>query len=247
MSNNTDYNIETSAFRVCDIPERLRPREEMERLGVDNVSDDVLLSVLLRSGVKGVSVVDLARALLKDYGSLTALAGASMEQLAKKKGMGRVKAQVLMSAFELAKRMSEENMPVRCRIKTPEDAARLFRSKVKTIDKEMFWVLLLDVKNRLKIPPVNVTVGILDASLVHPREVFREAVRAAGAAIVLVHNHPSGDPSPSAEDIRITKQMVEAGRSLDIKVLDHVIIGRANKNRLKDFLSLREAGLVNFA
>lgn len=243
--DSSDYVIEKSSWRVRDIPERLRPREEMERLGVEHVSDDVLLAIILRSGVRGVNVVDLARRLLKNYGSFTGLVCSSVQELAKQEGMGPVKAQVLMAALEIAGRLSEESAPKRQSIKTPQDVVRLLRDKARTLDSEVFWVLLLDTKNCLKSGPVDISRGLLDASLVHPREVFREAVRTATAAVVLAHNHPSGDPAPSAEDIRITKQMIEAGRIVDIKVLDHVILGRSVDGR-KDFLSLREEEIVDF-
>ena len=243
---DSEYVIAKSGWRVRDMPERLRPREEMERLGVENVSDDVLLALILRSGVRGMSVIDLARGLLKDYGSLTALASASVEELAARKGMGRVKAQVLMASLEFAGRLSEETVPRRYRIRSPEDVARLLRDRAKSLDREVFWVLLLDAKNYLRTRPVSITTGLLDASLVHPREVFREAVRSATAAVVLVHNHPSGDPAPSPEDIRITRQLAEAGKVVDIRVLDHVILGKSSGAGTKDFLSFREDGIVDF-
>ena len=116
----------------------------------------------------------------------------------------------------------------------------------RTREEESFWVLLLDGKNRLMKAPIEVTRGLLDASLVHPREVFKEAIRSASAAVVLAHNHPSGDPNPSAEDIRITKQLVEAGRIVDIQVLDHVVLGRQSGAGSADFFSFREAGIVEF-
>jgi DNA repair protein RadC len=224
----------------------MRPREALERLGVQHVSDDCLLAVLLRSGVRGVNVVDLAGGLLREYGSLTALAEASLEELAARRGMGRVKAQVLAAALELARRLNEEAAPKRCRIRRPDDAAALLRGSARVLQSEVFWVLLLDAKNRLKGRPVDVSRGLLDASLVHPREVFREAIRSATGAVVLVHNHPSGDPTPSAEDLRITKQLVEAGRIVDIRVLDHVILGAAAGDGGSDFLSMREEGLARF-
>jgi len=241
-----EYVIESSAYRVCDMPARMRPREEMERLGVEHVSDDVLLAIILRSGVRGANVVDVARHLLRSYGSLTGMAAASIGELAQTRGMGKVKAQVLLASLEIARRFSEERTPQRCRIRTPEDAARLLRDKVKTLDSEVFWVLLMDSKNYLKGSAVEITRGLLDASLVHPREVFREAIRGATAAVVLVHNHPSGDAMPSAEDIRITKQLVEAGKIVDIKVLDHVILGKRTEGEGKDFVSMREGGIVEF-
>jgi DNA repair protein RadC len=218
----------------------------MDRLGAGGVPDDVLLAILLRSGVRGMNVTDLSRRLLRDYGSWTGLACAPVEDLARLRGMGRVKAQVLVAACEVARRMARESAPSRPAIRAPEDAAGLLRADVRTLDVEHFWVLRLDAKNRLKGEPEDVTSGLLDANLVHPREIFRGAIRAAAAAVVLVHNHPSGDPTPSAEDVKITRQLVEAGRILDIRVLDHVVLGKPSVGRCHDFLSLREEGIVGF-
>lgn len=248
-SNSPDasrYVIEERAWRVRDMPECLRPREEMERLGREHVSDDVLLAIILRSGVRGVNVVTLARRLLKKHGSLSALAGASLAELAEETGMGPVKAQVLAAALEIARRLGEESAPIRAQIKTPRDAANLLKNHARVLDVEVFWVLLLDAKNHLKGRPLETTRGVLDASLVHPREIFREAIRSAAAAVVLAHNHPSGDPAPSAEDIRITKQLVGAGKIIDIKVLDHVIIGKSSAPGTDNFFSMREEGSVSF-
>lgn len=243
-----EYHVTKESIRVRDIPARLRPREEMDRFGVENVSEEVLLSIILRSGAAGRNVVELSRALLNDYGSLTDLAKSSVDELASGvyKGLGRVKAQVLMAALELGKRMNEETAPDGALVRSPGDAAQLLRGKARVLDTEVFWVIRLDSRNRMKGVPLDVTRGILDASLVHPREVFREAIRSATAAVILVHNHPSGDTSPSAEDIRITKQMIEAGKIVDIKVLDHVILGGYGHADRVDFLSLREEGIVNF-
>ena len=137
-------------------------------------------------------------------------------------------------------------MPAQPLVRTPEDAARLVRDRARTCEGEVFWTLLLDKKYKLRRPPVEITKGILDTSLVHPREVFKEAIRSSSAAIVVLHNHPSGDVTPSAEDLRITRQLVEAGKIVDIEVLDHVILGRASIGQEKDFLSVRESGLVKF-
>jgi DNA repair protein RadC len=231
--------------RVRDMPEQLRPREIVERLGIEHVADDVLLAVILRSGVRGVNVLELARRLLNTYGSLTGLAGSSVNELAAERGLGRVKAQVLMAALALGRRLGEEQAPARNPVKTPDDVVRVLKDRVRHLDHEVFWVLLLDGKNNLRGRPVDVSRGLLDASLVHPREVFREAIRSATAAVVVAHNHPSGDPSPSAEDIRITRQLVEAGKVVDIRVLDHVVVGRAGPGE-PGYRSLREAGLVTF-
>lgn len=249
MGSNSDdhlYMIEQSAWPVRGIPEGLRPREEMERVGAPNVSDAVLLAIILRSGIRGVNVVDLAQGLLRHFGSLNAIAGSSVAELARFPGMGKVKAQIVLAALEFGQRLSSETMPDRPRIRTPEDAARTLRKEARGVEKETFWVLHLDPKNRMKRDPEVITRGLLDASLVHPREVFREAIRAASAAIVLVHNHPSGDPAPSAEDVKVTKQLVQSGRILDINILDHVILGRPQEGRNSDYVSLREEGVVDF-
>lgn len=228
------------------VPEEARPRELFDRLGAEAMSDQQLLAIILRSGVRGRSVMDLAAGLLHEYGSLQGLAEVSTDDLRAIHGMGRVRAQVVKSALELARRLSAVHGAVAPTVRTPEEAASLLRHEAQTSDVESFWVLLLDRKYRLRRPPIRITRGILDASLVHPREVFKEAVRTSSAAVVLVHNHPSGDPTPSAEDLRITRQLVEAGKVMDIEVLDHVILGRRHGTDGRDFLSLRESGLLSF-
>lgn len=233
-------------LRVRDMPQRLRPREEIQRRGVEHVGDDTLLAILLRSGARGLNVLDLARRLLGHYGSLTLMARASLAELAGHHGLGPVKAQVLKAALELARRLSEESAADLPRVRSPDEVFRLLRETARIADEERFWVLLLDTRNRLKCPPIEVTRGILDASPVHPREVFREAIRSSTAAVILAHNHPSGDPSPSAEDIRLTRQLVQAGRVVDIRVLDHIILGRPQHANPAGFLSLREQNLVVF-
>lgn len=229
-----------------EVPEAERPREIFDRIGPEQMSDKQLLALILRSGVRGRSVTDLADGLLNEYGSLTALAQVSASDLASVKGMGRVRAQVVKAALELARRLASRGEAAPQTVRTPEDAARLLRAEAMASDVESFWVLLLDRKYRLRRPPLRVTLGILDASLIHPREVFKEAVRTSSAALVLVHNHPSGDPHPSPEDLRITRQLVEAGKVMDIEVLDHIILGRAEEGRANDYLSLRESGLIAF-
>lgn len=234
--------------RIKDLPENLRPREQAERFGLDKVGEDVLLAILLRTGMPGKSVVELARSLLERYRSLTALSQATVDELvAAAPGMGRIKAQILKAALELARRMADESRPGALHIRKPEDAIGLMRERARPLQQEVFWVLILDAKNQVKGDPVEVTRGILDASPVHPREVFRPALQTPGAAVVLVHNHPSGDPTPSAEDVSLTRRMVEAGRALGIRVLDHLIIGARADGREKDWFSLREAGLVAFS
>lgn len=241
------YKCGGSLCRVRDMPEQLRPREAVTRFGIENVGDDVLLALLLRTGIKGLNVVDLAKGLIRRYGSLSAMAETSVSDLAQMDGISTVKAQILKAALELGRRVGAESRAAPIKITTPGDVYALLRHRAVTLGREIFWVLLLDAKNTLKCQPLDVTAGILDASLVHPREVFREAVRSAAAAVVLAHNHPSGDANPSAEDLKITRQLVEAGGVVDIKVLDHVIVGRSTATNQNGFISLRESGLVQFA
>jgi DNA repair protein RadC len=247
LFSETSGAYERQKTRICDLPARLRPREEMERFGAENISDRALLAVLLRHGVHGMSVLEVADGLLRHYGSLHGVARASIEDLATRPGMGRVKAQILKAATELAHRLAEEQAGERPQIRSPEDAARVLQSRALSREVEAFWVLMLDTKNRLVRPPMEISRGVLDASLVHPREVFREAIRASSAAVILMHNHPSGDPTPSSEDVRITKQLVQAGSIVDIKVLDHVIVGRASGKENPAYVSLRELGVVDFS
>jgi DNA repair protein RadC len=248
-----DYTIPAAdnlRYRICDIPARLRPREAMERHGAEHVSDAVLLAILLRSGSRGLNVMDLAEKLLVRYGSLTALARTSVAALAGDpalRGLGKVKAQALLAAFELARRIADEAREERgAHVRTPEEAAAVLRELAKPLDHERFWALMLDSRNRLKGGVNEVSKGILDSSLVHPREVFKPAIQSGCAALILVHNHPSGDPAPSSEDLRITRQLIQAGQVIGIKVLDHVILGRRAAEGARDYVSLREAGLVQF-
>lgn len=247
MVHDAEGNYVIRACRVQELPALQRPRELVDRLGAGKVEPYVLLAVILRTGTTRRNVVELSRDLLRHYGTLTELSKASVDDLQRWDGMGPVKAQILKCSLELARRMAEEqNGERRPEVRRPEDAVRILREEARGQDVENFWVLMLDIRYRLLRPPHHVSRGILDASLVHPREVFREAVRAGSAALVLAHNHPSGDPSPSAEDIRITRQLVQAGKLMEIDVLDHVILGGPRSGDGNDFVSLREAGLVEF-
>lgn len=242
----TGTEAEKRLYRVCDMPERIRPREEMERRGVQNISDAALLAILIRTGRPGLNVVEIAERLLHDHRSLTGLAQVPLEALARAPGMGRVKAQVVKAALETGRRLAEENVPARSPVRSPAQVAAVLREEARGLDRERFWVLLLDVKNRLIKAPVEVSQGLLDTCPAHPREVFREAILAACANVILAHNHPSGDPSPSGEDIRLTRQLAGAGRLVGIPVLDHVILGRRQDSGENEFVSLRETGAVNF-
>lgn len=235
-----------SQNRIKDIPEEERPREMFDRVGPDAVNDRVLLALILRSGVRGHSAVDLANELLNRFGSLQAMTREPVEEIARIPGMGKVRAQVVKAALELSRRINRSRLSPRAEVRTPMDAASIIRADAQSLEVEQFWAILLDTKYRLRRPPVSVSKGILDACLVHPREVFKEAVRACAAAVVLVHNHPSGDTQPSNEDIRITRKLIEVGKIMDIEVLDHVIVGAISEHNPSGFTSLRESGLVSF-
>jgi DNA repair protein RadC len=230
-----------------EVPEDLRPRELLLAKGCAAMHDDQLLAILLRSGVKGCNVVDLARRLLHSFGSLAELAKASPEELIELHlpGLSKVKAVELSAALEIARRVA--NAPaVTESIQKPETVAKVLRPLVADADHELFLALPLDRKNRLKGRPVQISQGTVDTSLVHPREVFRECVRVSAASVIVAHNHPSGDPTPSAEDVRITKQLVAAGQVLGIPVLDHVVLG--NEAILPPgYISLRDKGYLNFS
>jgi DNA repair protein RadC len=241
-------NEERGAYtvRARDLPKALQPREKYDRLGPENLSESDLLALLLRTGTTGLNVVELAESLLLQYGSLSALARASAAELQEIRGIGKEKAKILKAALEIGRRLVQENVGERPRIASPEEAAAVLRERARSLDREVFWVLLLDIKNRLIAPPAEVSKGTLNSSLIHPREIFKPAIQYSAAAVILAHNHPSGDPSPSAQDVRITKKLMEAGRTMEINVLDHIIIGRKTREGADDFLSLRESALVDF-
>lgn len=233
---------------IRELPVEMRPREELQRRGAENVSDDILLAILLRTGAAGKNVTELARELLRRYGGLAALAKADFAELlaARIKGLGRVKAMELAAALELGRRAARQEPPRDATaIREPETVYCILAPLTRTVQQELFWTLLLDTKNKLIGQPVETSRGLLDASLVHPREVFSAAVRYAAAAVILAHNHPSGDPVPSKEDIDITRRLVEAARILGIRVVDHVIVGKPSSVS-PGYISLREKNLVAF-
>ncbi|MGE4490276.1 MAG: DNA repair protein RadC [Kiritimatiellales bacterium] len=233
--------------RAKDLPKALQPREKFDRIGPENLSESDLLALILRVGTAGTNVVELAESLLVKYGSLSALAQASAAELQKDfPGIGKEKAKILKAALEIGRRLVQENVGERPRIASPEEAAAVLRERARSLDREVFWVILLDVKTRLICPPVEVSRGTLNSSLIHPREIFKPAVQHSAANMILAHNHPSGDPSPSANDIQVTRKLIEAGRTMEIKVLDHLIIGRRTASGANDFFSIREAGLAVF-
>lgn len=232
-------------MRLKDQPANLRPRERLAALGVKgakNMSPPDLIAILLRTGLKGENVVMVAEKLYAKFGhSLRELARASVEDLCKIKGIGRDKAVTLLAAFTLARKMAEELQQESPVLDNPENVVQLLREHNLVKDVETLQVLLLNTRHRL-IRVDEITDGTIDTLLVHPREVFKSAIASNAAAIVLAHNHPSGDPAPSDADIKVTRDLIRAGQLLKIDVLDHIIIGRATPERAKDYSSLRELG-----
>jgi DNA repair protein RadC len=233
--------------KLKSIPETLRPRELLLHRGCGAMPDDLLLAILLRSGVRGCNVVELARMLLHRYGSLKELADASPEELMALRlpGLSTVKAVELSAALEIARRVAA-NPPVKTAIREPAAVMEILRPLVMDAEKELFLALPLDRKNRIKGRPVEVSEGTVDASLVHPREVFRECVRVSAASVIVAHNHPSGDPTPSAEDLRVTRQLIAAGKVLGIPVLDHIILG-SEAVMPPGYVSLRDKAYLDFS
>ncbi len=231
-------------YRIPDMAVQDRPRERLWEHGAKHLATPELLAILLRTGIPGRSAIDLASELLHDHDqSLARLATVSVEELAARKGIGRAKATQLKAAFELARRLQQPHRQRELMIDTPSAAADALREEVRGERREVFLLLLLNTRNAL-IRKAEVSLGSLNASIVEPREVFLEAIRASAAAVVLAHNHPSGDPSPSREDIALTRRLVQAGELLNIAVLDHIILGQHDERRAQDYVSLKELGLM---
>ena len=223
---------------IRELPVTERPRERLRALGAGALSTTELIAVLLGSGGAGHSALDCARFVLESSGgSLGRLAGAPLAALTRVRGVGGARASAVHAALELGRRMTAEAREAGVPLRGPRDVAAVFAPRLQDLPVEEFHVAILDAQHRLE-RDVLITRGLLNSSLVHPREVFREAIAERAAAVILVHNHPSGDPTPSAEDRAVTEQLVAAGRLLDIPVHDHIIVGRGR------YVSFAEAGLL---
>lgn len=230
---------EVKPLMLKELPQADRPREKMLAKGPQALSNAELLAILLRTGTKEESVMRVAEKLLKKYEDtgLGALCAMLPQDICKVKGIGLVKAVTIAAALELGRRLHSTCVQDKPVIRLPRDAADFMMPRLRYETREHFVCLLLSTKNHVLAAPV-ISVGTLNASLVHPREVFREAIAYAAAAVILVHNHPSGDPTPSQEDISLTKKLVAGGQLLDMTVLDHVIIGDGR------YVSLKEKGII---
>jgi len=223
-------------FTIHDLPNGERPRERLQYAGAKALSNAELLAIILRTGVGGENVLQMAQRLLITYRGLAGLAQASFGELAQERGVGTAKAAQMHAALELGRRLLVASPDERPQVTSPADAANLLLPEMGLLEQEQLRTLLLDTKHHVLASP-TIYKGNVNTSVIRVAELFREAIKLNCAALIVVHNHPSGDPTPSSEDVRVTEQIVEAGRLLDIEVLDHLVIGRQR------YVSLKERGL----
>ncbi len=225
-------------FTIHDLPCSERPRERMQKYGAEALSTTELMAILIGSGTHGESVLLTAQKLLSYFGNLNNLSQASIQELATIKGIGIARATTIKAAFELSRRIEDPDYYVKdTPIQSPEQAFKSVLEKLKGKKKEYFYILCLDTRNRVRVKK-QVSIGNLDSSIVHPREVFKEAISSLASSVIFVHNHPSGDLEPSSEDIHLTRRLVEAGQLLGIPVLDHIIVND------KSYISLKARDLI---
>jgi DNA repair protein RadC len=226
-------------FSVRDLPKSERPREKLRDKGASNISSAELLAIILGKGIKGESVLVTVQKLILHFGGLQNILEASLADLMKVRGIGFAKACQLVASFELSKRLLKEDLEIERKrieknaITNPEEIVRYIRTEIEDYSKENFFVISFDVRNRV-IGMDKISKGTLSASLVHPRETFESAIRRHAAQIIVAHNHPSGDPEPSEDDIRITKRLYEAGKIMGIELMDHIVITKEQYCSLKD-------------
>ena len=225
--------MDEPSYTMHDLPHSERPRERLMRHGVEALSTSELFGLLMGSGAQGESVLMTAQKLFSRFGNLQNIASASVEELSSVRGIGPAKAAQIKAAFELGKRLNDPDYHAKGDpVQTPEAAVQSIQSKLKGLKKEHFYILCLDTRNRVNTKK-QVSQGNLDSSIVHPREVFKDAISALASSVIFVHNHPSGDLEPSSEDIQLTKRLVEAGELLGIPVLDHIIVGDGGFTSMK--------------
>jgi DNA repair protein RadC len=224
-------------FTIKELPEEERPREKLIKYGAESLTNAELLALIIRIGNRERTAVELAQDILNHYGGIKGLNYSGIADLISIKGVGKAKAVQIMAVLELSKRLAALNSDEKEVIKTPEDVANLVMPELRFFTQEVFKLVLLDIKNQVLALPV-ISKGGLSSSIVHPREVFKEAIKKSAAAVILVHNHPSGIPEPSKDDIKITRRLIDAGNIIGIDVLDHIIIGDGI------YLSMKEKGII---
>ncbi len=229
--------LNEAPLMIRDVHISDRPRERLIHQGAAALSNQELIAILLRTGSRQESVLHLANRVLTHFEQIQELKNATIEEMVAINGIGQAKAVQLLAAVELGRRLSSKQTDTKFTIRSPKDAASYLMADMTSLKQEHFVVLFLNIKNQV-MHRQTIFVGSLNASIVHPREIFREAVRRSSASIVCAHNHPSGNPAPSPEDIDVTKRLVEAGSIIGIELLDHVIIGD------HQFISLKEKGFM---
>jgi DNA repair protein RadC len=234
---NMVTETQTQTLMIRDFPQDERPRERFVTNGPQSLSNHELIAILLRTGTSQESVLQLSNRLLTHFEGLRLLKAASLEEMTSIKGIGKAKAIQVLAAVEIGRRMANLTYDDRYVIRSPEDGAKYMMNDMRFLSQEHFVCLYLNTKNQV-IHKQTIFIGSLNASIVHPREVFKEGLKRSAASIIALHNHPSGDPTPSREDIEVTKRLVECGKIIGIELLDHLIIGE-NK-----FVSLKEKGYL---
>ncbi|MBN6887876.1 DNA repair protein RadC [Cytobacillus horneckiae] len=229
--------MEVSKLMLKDFPQDERPRERLIQNGPASLSNHELIALLLRTGTKNESVLQLSNRLLNKFDGLRLLKDASLTEITEVNGIGAAKAVQVLAAVEIGRRISNLVFEERYAIRSPEDAANYVMNDMRFLSQEHFVCLYLNTKNQI-LSKQTIFIGSLNASIVHPREVYKEAFRQSAASIICLHNHPSGDPAPSREDIDVTKRLAECGKIIGIEILDHIIIGE------KKFVSLKEKGYI---
>lgn len=222
---------------IKDIPEEERPRERLAKYGAEVLSNSELLAIILRTGSRSDSAISLASRVLKEGAGIKCLYESSFEQLKGIKGIGTAKASQIKASLELGRRLKTYRDNGSIYIKTPGDIAEMVMEEMRYLKKECLKLILLNTKN-VVISVKDVSVGSLNSSIVHPREIFVEAIKVSSASVIICHNHPSGDPTPSQEDINVTKRVYEAGKIVGIDLIDHVIIGDGK------YVSLKEKNII---
>jgi DNA repair protein RadC len=228
-------------LKIREMPQEERPREKLAAHGASALSDPELIAILLRTGMRGANAIDVARELLKRHGSLRGLSRCTVDELRKIRGVGFTKAVQLAAAFDLGRRIARETL-ARQKIDSPELVNELVGAEMQRLRKESLRVILLDTRYHL-LRIEEVSLGTVNESIAHPRDVFHPAVAASAYAVIVVHNHPSGDASPSQSDHSLTRRLAEAAELLQIKLLDHIIIG-APANGNAGYFSFKEAGVL---
>ncbi len=233
-----DKTISTKGYTIKDLPISERPREKLYSQGVEALSNAELLAIIIRTGSREDTAIDLARRILSlDNRGIAHLADVTLEELMGVKGIGHSKACQIMAAIEIGKRLNKRGPQDKVKVTSPSVLVDLLMDEMRYLNKEFFKIAILDTKNQV-LCIENISIGTLNASIVHPRDVFKISIKRNANSIILIHNHPSGDTTPSAEDISITNRLIDAGNLIGIKVLDHIIIGD-NK-----YLSFKEKNLM---